>query len=153
ADPLDNIRKHFFLRLGGDEPVAVADVFTRFILTERRFDFSTLLPFLIHPLHPVRNPTDTAFKESDAQFGEFPGNAGIHQTDKLNNGLYRTANRMHVEKTIEADIARGPFAPVVNAKWHIEALDFFVDRPERFRTQMFLHILGSDGDASKAKFH
>src|SRR4029077_13563218 len=151
ADTLDHIRKGFLLRLRREEPIAVFDILAGFSLTKRRFHLSPLLPFLIHPLDPIRNPTNTAFEKSYSQFRKSLRDAAVHQAGELDEGLHRPADGMHVHEAIEAFLSGGPFAPVMNAEWDVEPLELLVNWPENLRTQVFLHPLSGDGDSRESE--
>src|SRR2546427_1093985 len=115
ANSLDHIRNRLFLGLHGKEPVAMLYIFTRLFLTQRRFDFAALFPLLVHPLHPVWDPTGAALQKRDAQLGKSFGDTAIDETGKLNKRLDRPADGVHENKAIEADFSGRPFAPVMNA--------------------------------------
>src|SRR5215831_6110036 len=151
ADPLDNVGKHPFFRLGGEEPVAVNDILAGLLLTQRRFHIAALFPFFVHAFHPVRNPTSTTFEKCNPQLGEPLRDAGVHQAYALNDGLRRAAYRMHVDEAIEAILTSRPLAPAVHTKGNVEPLDLFIDRPERLRAEMFPHSLRSDGDTDQSQ--
>src|SRR6266403_2076686 len=87
ADPLDDVGKHLFFRLGGEKPIAMSDILAGLLLAQRRFHVAALLPFLVHALHPVGNPTGAAFEKRDPQLGKLFRDAGIHQTHALNDSF------------------------------------------------------------------
>src|SRR6266404_647177 len=151
ADALDHIGKSFLLRLRREEPIALFDVLAGFFLTKRRFHLSPLLPFFIHPLDPIGNPTNTAFEKRYSQFRKSLRNAPVHQAGELDEGLHRPADGMHVNKAIETFLSSGSFAPIMNAERDVEPLELLVDGPENLRTQVFFHSLSGDGDSRKAE--
>src|SRR5262249_53582529 len=116
ADALDYIGEGFFLRLRRKEPIALIDILAGFFLTKRRFHLSPLLPFLVHSLHPIRHPTDTAFEKRYSQFWKSLRDATIHQAGELDEGLHRPADGMHENKAIEASLSGRPFATVMHAE-------------------------------------
>ncbi len=152
ADALDHVGEGFLLRFRREEPVAMFDILAGFLLAKRCFNLSPLLPLLIHPLDPIGNPTDTAFKKCDTQLRKLLRDPAVHQSGELNEGLHRPADRMHEYETVETFFSGRSFAPVMHAKRNVKALELLVDRPEHLRPQMFLHSLGSDGDGREAEF-
>jgi hypothetical protein len=111
------------------------------LLARRRFYLAALLPFLIHPFHPIRNPAHAAFKKSYPQFGKTFRDATIDQSGKLNHRLYRPADGMHEHEAVEADFAGRSGAPVMHTERNIEPLKLIVNRPESLRAEVFFHSL------------
>src|SRR4029453_3113138 len=122
ADALDHVGEGFLLRFRREEPVAMFDQLAGFLLAKRCFNLSPLLPLLIHPLDPIGNPTDTAFKECDTQLRKLLRDAAVHQSGELDEGLHRPADRMHEYETVETFFPSRPLAPVVNAQRNVEPL-------------------------------
>src|SRR5713226_1913019 len=146
ADPLDHVREHLLFRLGREKPIAVDDVFAGLSFTQWRLELAPLLPLLVQPLHPVRNPSDSALEETNAQLGEPFRDPAVDQSGKLDESLHRPAKAVHVEKTVEALLSRRSLAPVVNTERNSQTLNLIIDRPEFFRSQVFFHSLRSDGN-------
>src|SRR5262245_45428864 len=73
ADPLDNVGKHPFFRLGGEEPVAVNDILAGLLITQRRFHIAVLFPIL-HQCDPIMNePKQHHIREThSSSWGTFP---------------------------------------------------------------------------------
>src|SRR5262245_35845240 len=134
TDALDHVGESFLLRFGREEPVAVFDILAGFFLAKRRLHLSPLLPFLIHALDPIGNPTNAALKKGDPQVRKAFRDATIHQSRKLDESLHRTADSMHEYETVETFFSRRAFAPVVNAERNVEPLELLVDRPEDLRS-------------------
>src|SRR5262245_43031550 len=153
TDAIDHVGESFFLRFGREEPVAVFDILAGFFLAKRRFNLSPLLPFLIHALDPIGNPTDAAFKKGDPQVRKTFRDAAIHQPRKLDESLHRTTDGMHEYETVETFFAGRPFTPVVNAERNVEPLELLIDRPEDLRSQVFLHSLGRNGNRCETEFN
>src|SRR5512145_906655 len=148
ADALDHIWKRFLFGLSGEEPISEFDIIARFIFTQGCFHFTSFLPFLIDPFHPVGNPANAAFKKAYPQFGKFLRDAAVHQAGKLNKSFHGAANGVHKNETIETLFTGWSPAPVMHAERHVETLHLFIERPKGFRSQVLFHALTCDGNGA-----
>src|SRR5262245_4479520 len=100
SDALDHVGEGLLFWFRRKEPVAMFDVLARFFLAKRCFHLSPFLPFFIHPLDPVGNPANAAFKKGHAQVSKSFRNAAIHQAGELDKSLHRPTDRMHEYETV-----------------------------------------------------
>src|SRR5262249_42954727 len=120
ADPFDDVGKHFFFRLGGKKPVSSGNVVARFLFTQRSFYVAALSPFFINPSHQMGTPAGAAFEKRSPKVRKLLRHAGIHQTDKLNDGSRGAPDGVHVDEAVEASFTRRPLPPPVHTKGNIE---------------------------------
>src|SRR6185295_16626176 len=114
---IDHITDHLLFGLAAVVSILTVEVFTGFLLAERRLSFTALFPFFVHALRPIRQPAAADFQIADAQLRKHFRNAAEHHCGQLTQHRKGMSGRVQANELIEHLAAWLVAAESMNRYW------------------------------------